>query len=116
MIVRLKLENELKKEKHLETIKLKNSNLNEYKDTLRYKKVCYFTNWSQYRSAAARFLPENVDPFLCTHLVFAFAYIDETTLTLTTVEKNDEEMYKRINNLKKINPKLKTLLGVGGWK
>ncbi len=113
VIVPLKLENKKTKEKHLDT---KKSNLNDYKETLRYKKVCYFTNWSQYRSSAGRFLPENVDPFLCSHLVFAFAYIDETTLTLTTVEKNDEEMYKRINNLKTINPKLKTLLGVGGWK
>lgn len=96
--------------------KLKNNNINEYKESLRYKKVCYVTNWSQYRASYGRFLPENVDPFLCTHVVYAFAYIDKVTLTITTVEENDEEMYKRINNLKSINPKLKTLLAIGGWK
>ena len=38
------------------------------KDIFRYKKVCYITNWSQYRAKPAKFLPENVDPFLCTHV------------------------------------------------
>jgi hypothetical protein len=27
-----------------------------------------------------------------------------------------KEMYKRINDLKLKNPKLKTMLGIGGWK
>lgn len=82
----------------------------------KYKKICYVTNWSQYRPGAARFLPENVDPFLCTHIIFAFAYIDKNTLTIRTIEENDEEMYKRINDLKFKNPKLKTMLAIGGWK
>ncbi|CAF0742100.1 unnamed protein product [Brachionus calyciflorus] len=81
----------------------------------KYKKVCYVTNWSQYRPKPAQFLPENVDPFLCTHIVYAFAYIDNYTLTIRTIEENDEEMYKRINDLKYKNPKLKTMLGIGGW-
>ncbi|RNA25663.1 chitotriosidase-1 [Brachionus plicatilis] len=81
----------------------------------KYKKICYVTNWSQYRPGAARFLPENVDPFLCTHIIFAFAYIDKNTLTIRTIEENDEEMYKRINDLKFKNPKLKTMLAIGGW-
>lgn len=82
----------------------------------KYKKICYVTNWSQYRPKPAQFTPENVDPFLCTHLIYAFAYIDNHTLTMRTIEENDEEMYKRVNDLKYKNPKLKTMLGVGGWK
>ena len=35
--------------------------------------MCYYTNWSQYRPGNGRFVPENVDPFLCTHVVYAFA-------------------------------------------
>ena len=42
----------------------------------RYKRVCYYTNWSQYRKNGGRFLPANIDPFLCTHIVFAFAKLD----------------------------------------
>ena len=42
-----------------------------------YVRVCYYTSWAQYRPGAGRFLPENVDPFLCTHVVFAFAVIND---------------------------------------
>ena len=59
-------------------------------DIFRYKKVCYVTNWSQYREKPGHFVPEHIDPFLCTHLIYAFAYIDNETLTIKTIEENDE--------------------------
>ncbi|XP_050811824.1 chitotriosidase-1-like isoform X1 [Gopherus flavomarginatus] len=77
------------------------------------KLVCYFTNWSQYRPAQGRFLPENIDPNLCTHLIYAFAGLDDNQIT--TVEWNDEQHYKTFNGLKSKNPGLKTLLAIGGW-
>ena len=40
-----------------------------------YKVVCYYTNWSQYRPKKGKFLPEDIDPFLCTHVIFAFGWI-----------------------------------------
>ena len=42
-----------------------------------YVRVCYYTNWSQYRTPPANFTPSAVNPYLCTHLVFAFAVIDD---------------------------------------
>ncbi|CAF3788196.1 unnamed protein product [Rotaria magnacalcarata] len=84
-------------------------------EELKYKKICYFTNWSQYRNAPAKFEPEHIDPFLCTHIIYAFAYVSNKTFLIETVEENDEDLYRRINALKKRNPKLKTILGVGGW-
>lgn len=59
-------------------------------DELQYKKVCYFTNWAQYRPGLGKFQPENIDPFLCTHIIYAFAYVDNQTLSITTIEENDE--------------------------
>ncbi|XP_048212919.1 chitotriosidase-1 [Perognathus longimembris pacificus] len=78
------------------------------------KLVCYFTNWSQYREGAARFMPSNVAPDLCTHLIYAFAGISDQH-QISSMEWNDLSLYQELNSLKKMNPKLKTLLAVGGW-
>ncbi|XP_066091039.1 chitotriosidase-1 [Saccopteryx bilineata] len=75
--------------------------------------VCYFTNWAQYRQGAARFLPKDVSPGLCTHLIYAFAGMNGHQLS--SIEWNDEQLYREFNGLKQTNPKLKTLLAVGGW-
>ncbi|CAF3291975.1 unnamed protein product [Rotaria sp. Silwood2] len=80
--------------------------------------ICYYTNWSQYRDGSARFYSENVDINLCTHIIYAFAKLDNDHIS--PYEWNDESspwsigMYQRIINLRKSN-KLKILLGLGGW-
>ncbi|XP_071750622.2 acidic mammalian chitinase-like [Centroberyx gerrardi] len=79
-----------------------------------YRLGCYFTNWSQYRSGDGKFMPSNIDPNLCTHLIYAFSAINDAN-ELVTVEWNDEALYKSFNGLKDRNPNLKTLLAVGGW-
>jgi len=84
-----------------------------------YKLVCYYTNWSQYRPKKGKFLPEYIDPFLCTHVIFAFGWIKEGRLT--SFEKNDVSgdgkagLYQRVVGLKAKNPKLKVILAIGGW-
>ena len=80
-----------------------------------YVRVCYHTNWSQYRPGAGKFWPENIDPFLCTHLMYSFAKINRNTDTLAMYEWNDDKLYPRFQALKQENPALKTLLAVGGW-
>ncbi|KAL0970435.1 hypothetical protein UPYG_G00241890 [Umbra pygmaea] len=79
-----------------------------------FQLVCYFTNWSQYRPGTGKYLPENVDPNLCTHLIYAFSIINSAN-ELTTFEWNDETLYSSFNGLKNRNSQLKTLLAVGGW-
>ena len=55
-----------------------------------YVRVCYYTNWAQYRPAPMTFYPENIDVNLCTHLVYAFAQI--TNNELAPFEWNDESI------------------------
>lgn len=59
---------------------------------------CYFTNWAQYRPGAGKYLPTNIDPCLCDHLVYAFAGMDNNMIT--TYEWNDEKLYGQFQALK----------------
>lgn len=41
-----------------------------------YKVVCYFTNWAWYRQGHGKYLPSDIDPDLCTHIVYGFAVLN----------------------------------------
>ncbi len=36
------------------------------------KVFCYYSSFAQDRQSIGRFLPEDIDPHLCTHVIFAF--------------------------------------------
>jgi len=78
-----------------------------------YKRVCYYTNWAQYRPGAAKYWPEDIDPHLCTHVIYSFAKIARGELAM--YEWNDDKVIPRVMALKKQNPDLKVLWAVGGW-
>jgi chitinase len=81
-----------------------------------YKRVCYFTNWSQYRDGQGKYTPANIDPSLCSHIIFAFAKL--TGNKIATTEWNDDianGLYVQLNAHKAKHPGLKTLIAVGGW-
>lgn len=77
--------------------------------------TCYFRNWSQYGKHQAKFLPKDIDPNLCSVIKYAFLKINEVTMEMETTKPNDGEMISEIVALKKINPKLKVIVSVGGW-
>jgi len=77
------------------------------------KLVCHMTNWAQYRPGTGRFTPDNIDPFLCTHIIYSLATINSFN-QISPVEWNDEQQFVRLNLHKNVNPDLKTLLSVGG--
>ena len=53
-----------------------------------YKRVCYYTNWAQYRPNEGKYFPEDIDPNLCSHLVYAFAKLKGNRLE--AFEWNDQ--------------------------
>jgi GH18 family chitinase len=88
-----------------------------------FKRVCVFANWAAIRdSPISRIAPEDIDPFLCTHIHYAYANIDYQYFRIvpslrqdTSISEIGEALYLRIMRLKVKNPKLKILLSIGGW-
>ncbi|EEC03740.1 hypothetical protein IscW_ISCW002923, partial [Ixodes scapularis] len=69
-------------------------------ETPQTKIVCYFTSWAFYRVEEGKFLPENVDPSLCTHINYAFAFLDSTSLKIVASDPwadLDNQFYKELN-------------------
>lgn len=65
-----------------------------------YKLVCYFTNWAHHRPGLASIWPQDLDPFLCTHLVFAFASVNNNQLVAKDLQ-DEQILYPEFNKLKK---------------
>lgn len=70
--------------------------------------ICYLTNWSHKRPGLGKFLPEDIDPTLCTHVVYAFATLNDHLLSEGSDQ--DVEMYKRLIALREKNPDIKVSL------
>jgi GH18 family chitinase len=49
--------------------------------------MCYYTNWSVYRTGDGRFSVQDIDPNLCTHIIYSFAKVQGNGLG--TTEGND---------------------------
>ncbi|KAM9241796.1 oviduct-specific glycoprotein [Dugong dugon] len=79
-----------------------------------HKLVCYFTNWACSRPDPTLILPQDLDPFLCTHLIFAFASLKNSQIVAKNAQ-DENILYPEFNKLKERNRKLKTLQSVGGW-
>ncbi|XP_018567327.1 uncharacterized protein LOC108907948 [Anoplophora glabripennis] len=79
--------------------------------------VCYYTNWSVYRPGAAKFNPQNINPYLCTHLIYAFGgFTKENTLKpFDKYQDIEKGGYAKFTGLKTYNKNLKTMLAIGGW-
>lgn len=43
---------------------------------------CYFTNWAFYRKGDGKFVPENIDRDLCTHVIYSFSSLEADSLLM----------------------------------
>lgn len=83
--------------------------------------MCYVGTWAVYRPGLGRFDIENINPFLCTHLIYGFFGINEDgSIRIIDPYLDLEENWgrghiKRFNALKSQNPSLKTMAAIGGW-
>uniref|UniRef100_A0A1B0D0G0 chitinase n=1 Tax=Phlebotomus papatasi TaxID=29031 RepID=A0A1B0D0G0_PHLPP len=79
--------------------------------------VCYYTNWSVYRPATAKFNPQNINPYLCTHLIYAFGGFTKDNALKPFDKYQDIEQggYAKFTGLKTYNKNLKCILAIGGW-
>lgn len=88
-----------------------------YQDVL----ICYYDTWSTYRPGNGAFNVENIDPQLCTHIVYAFFGISQDGAVrildpyLDLEENWGRGNIKKLVKLKEQNSKLKILAAVGGW-
>ncbi|EFA10488.1 chitinase 10 isoform X1 [Tribolium castaneum] len=81
-----------------------------------FKIVCYFTNWAWYRKGLGKYLPEDIDPDLCTHIVYGFAVLDFENLIVKAHDSwadFDNQFYKRVTGYKAKG--IKVSLALGGW-
>uniref|UniRef100_A0A1B0D7M5 Chitinase n=1 Tax=Phlebotomus papatasi TaxID=29031 RepID=A0A1B0D7M5_PHLPP len=81
-----------------------------------FKVVCYFTNWAWYRQGGGKFVPEDIDPELCTHIVYGFAVLNRETLTIQPHDSwadLDNKFYERVVAFKKKG--VKVTMAIGGW-
>lgn len=93
--------------------KVKSGLANIEKNSRPAQVFCYLTSWSSKRPGAGKFDPKNVDPKLCTHIVYAFATLKDHKLS--EASEDDPENYENVIALREANPDLQILLAIGGW-
>lgn len=83
--------------------------------------VCFFGSWAVYRPGNGKFDVENIDPALCTHVIYSFTGLGlDNKIQLLDAWNDVYDNYgkgamERFVGLKKTNPNLKTLVAIGGW-
>lgn len=79
--------------------------------------VCYFASWTIYRPGNGKFAAANVDPNLCTHILYAFVGLNEdgSVMVLDDWEATGLHEIENLQALKQQNGNLKIILSMGGW-
>jgi len=102
---------------------------NKPPDTGDKKVVCYWQQWAFFREGRGKMDVEEINPDLCTHLNYGWAVMDQYHFNVKPKSRWYDlgyqdcpgseyscrfDGYRRFNNLRKVNPELKTILSIGG--
>ena len=85
------------------------------------KMVCYYGTWAVYRPGNGKFDVEDIDPFLCTHIIYGFTGLGTDNKIKCLDPWNDlydgggKGALYRFTGLKRKNTALKALVAIGGW-
>ena len=85
------------------------------------KVVCYWGSWANYRPDLGKFTPENVDATLCTHLIYSFAGLSNTSTIMSLEPWLDLEDnyglvgFRKATDLKILHLHLKVTLAIRSW-
>jgi len=52
--------------------------------------MCYISEWARKRPGLGKFTVDNIDPSLCTHLVYAFAVLNTNSNTIESASPEYE--------------------------
>jgi chitinase len=80
------------------------------------KVVCYYTNWASYREGNSKYVPSDIDPSLCTHIIYSFAELNPSTLTIQVQDREtdiNQGFYRQVTALKERG--VKVSIAIGGW-
>ncbi|XP_018028104.2 uncharacterized protein LOC108683310 [Hyalella azteca] len=78
---------------------------------------CFIEGWSVLRPVGAgKFSLDDIDPSLCTHLVFLFAGLDDDRSTISLEAEYDTEgAFRQLVAIKARVPSLHVTVAIGGW-
>ena len=84
------------------------------------KVVCYYASWAVYRPGNGRMEISDIDPTLCTHLIYSFVGIIRDGIKINDPwadlpDGGGKNGFNKFIKLKNRNPNAKILVGVGGW-
>ena len=80
--------------------------------------MCYYPNWSYWRTGTGKFTIERINPNVCTHLIYAFVTLNPSTYTIKIFDEwldINLKNFEKFIGLKDDNPDLKLLVALGGW-
>lgn len=83
--------------------------------------ICYYGSWAVYRPGNGKFNVEDIDPTLCTQIIYTFAGLGSDYKIQALDAYNDlyenwgKGAFLRFTGLKEKNPGLKALIAIGGW-